>query len=321
VEETESNDEQDVGNAYPQTDKVGWPMLVSVGAFSLLGLAAFLGVLRADQLNKHSKCVSANVLLDGRCDHLLSAPATVFLFSAIAAGVFAVAGSAAYLALRHRRLPTVSEVRAHDSDLNDDMEIPVRVCPACSAQARTLSQTCPYCGSSYLRSRRKRFAVMPFAERLFAGLAVGAIVITGAGAAAAVAYRHDRDTEASRLTHEELARQAAEEQAAAAQARAAVRQAAERATLARRKSLVTSLENAITRYASRESARPFAIIKGPVYETVCEPSGGRIETHTLTQDFDCLAVDRYTAGGGESGSSFSATVNYKQRSYTYQLGR
>src|SRR5687767_7966598 len=102
-------------------------------------------------------------------------------------------------------------------------EVPVRICPVCSAQSQTTSDRCPHCGSSFIRSRRVRL------QRRMAGLSstskaalIGGFVLlllAGAGLVVALKVDHDRSVEAER--------EAEEEARAAAAAAAAEQEAAE----------------------------------------------------------------------------------------------
>jgi hypothetical protein len=187
--------------------------------------------------------------------------------------------------------------------------LPVRICPTCSAQARTTGDRCPYCGGFYLRHRgarlRRRFSGLTRRSKGFIVAGVALLLVGGAGIGIALKGKHDNDLAAQR----EAAQQA---QAAKQQHEQQVRQ--------ERGVLVTDMERAITRYAQNQSLKPFALINGPILRTQCDPSGGQIDIKAVTQDFSCLAVRTINAGGTMRGYRFSATANYNKLSYSWRLG-
>jgi hypothetical protein len=188
-------------------------------------------------------------------------------------------------------------------------ESPVRICPECSAQARTGGDRCPYCGGYYLRHRgarmRRRFQGLTRRTKLFIVGGLVLLLVGAAGLAIALKVRHDNALAAQREAeqHAQAARQRQEQQA---------RQ--------ERTVLVTEMERAITRYAQNQSLKPYALINGPILKTQCDPSDGQIDTKAVTQDFSCLAVRTETPGGTMRGYRFSATANYQKLSYTWRLG-
>jgi hypothetical protein len=188
-------------------------------------------------------------------------------------------------------------------------EDPVRICPECSAQARTRGDRCPYCGGFYLRHRgvrmRRRFQTLTRRTKGFIGGGLLLLLLGGVALGISLKVKHDNDLAAKR----EAAQQTQEaKQLQEAQARQ------------ERGVLVTDMERAITRYAQNQSLKPYALINGPILRTQCDPSGGQIDTKTVTQDFSCLAVRTISAGGTMRGYRFSATANYKKLSYSWRLG-
>ena len=158
---------------------------------------------------------------------------------------------------------------------------------------------------------------------------VAALVIGGASAAAGLKVRHDRQQEAAA---EKAAAQRAEEEREQAEADAAAEAAAEaerkrqaklekeRAEREYRQLLIGKLEKSVTQDAREKVAE--GILDGPILFSQCDPlGGGSVDDLTaLTTTFDCLAVNERLSGSRVSGWSFSATINWDESSWSWQLG-
>jgi predicted nucleic acid-binding Zn ribbon protein len=294
---------------------------VLLGGAALLGLSSFLIFLSFREWANQDKCQDADLLDTDDCDRLYGETATIFVAVAIAALVIALAGAAIYLVMRRRNGRTEeAALRAPEPPASvEDQDAPVRVCPVCSAQARTNSDTCPHCGSSYIRRRgtraRRRMASMSTAAKLGVAAAIAVLPICAASAAGAMLLRDDRHDEAAQLAEDEKEEEAQE--VAAEEAQEALEQ--EQQERAARQVLVKDLERTITRDAQRESEKPFSIINGPILATQCDPDGGEIDVDSVTQQFSCLAITNYT-GGGARGYRYTAVINYDRFSYRWRLG-
>jgi hypothetical protein len=200
---------------------------------------------------------------------------------------------------------------------------PVRVCPNCSAQSRTLSDTCPYCGASFIRSRskrlRKRIGSWPKGRKVAALVVIAALV--GAGVAVgviakvnhdnAVAERHQEEQEQREQAQRENVR---EEKLAAEELEA--EEELERFEAKYGRESVTELEEAITTDANGEAEEG---ISEYVSETSCEAEGGRIDTSRAAQNFNCLAVTS-ESGGVQEGYRYSGTINYAKGTLSWRFG-
>jgi hypothetical protein len=202
-------------------------------------------------------------------------------------------------------------------------EAPVRVCPSCSAQSQTFSDTCPYCGASFIRNRsqrvRKRIGSWPRGRRVAALVVLAALV--GAGAAIgviakvnhdnAVAQRHQEEREERELAQREKAR----EETLAEEEREAEEEL-ERIEAKYGREIVKELEEVITKDANGEAEEG---ISEYVSETSCEAEGGRIDTSLTAQSFNCLAVTS-ESGGVQEGYRYSGTINYAKGTLSWRLG-
>lgn len=213
-------------------------------------------------------------------------------------------------------------------------EPPIRVCPNCSAQSKTDSDTCPHCGASFIRSRRmrtrrrisgwsrrrKRLTLAAVAVLIGGAIAAGVIVKVNHDNAVAAEHREEQEereaiaaakkakeaTEA-RIAREELAEQREEEKLE--------RQLAKLET-EYGKEIVKELESAITDSANEEAEEGFS---EPVTGTDCEANGGRINTTLAAQNFRCIAITG-EEGGYENGYRYTGTINYKAGNLSWHLG-
>jgi hypothetical protein len=171
-------------------------------------------------------------------------------------------------------------------------------------------------------SRRAKLAV-------FALLAL--LLLGGAGTAVALKVKHDNDVkaerdrkaaEAARIAEE---RQDAEDAAAAERKREREAQEAQEALdeieLEGRRDLERSLRKSIMKDAREQVT--LGLLDGPVLKTVCDPvGGGRDDLSSRTGKYECLAVTEIDESDGTSrGYSYHATINYKEYSWTWGLGR
>lgn len=297
---------------------VGYPL---VAAAAMLGLAGLLVFLSLAEWDKQDECLDADLLDTSECDRLHGDTATLFVVAAIAIGVLVALGLVAFIVARRRSPDTdqaPTSARAASSQ-PEGPDAPVRVCPVCSAQARTSSDKCPHCGSSYIRARRirarRRLSTMSSVGKAIVAVVILLVLFAAAGAAGAVMLKNDRDDEARQLAQEEGEQRELEAAKEAAEAALEAEQEDRRL----RQILVQDLERTITRDAQKEAERPFSIINGPILDTQCDPDGGEIDTEATTQQFSCLAITRYT-GGGARGYRYSAVVNYDNFGYRWRLG-
>lgn len=202
-------------------------------------------------------------------------------------------------------------------------EAPLRVCPHCSAQSQTFSDTCPHCGGSFLRSRRKRAqrrlgawskrrkvaALVLIAALIGIGVAVGVIVKVNHDNA--VAQRHQEEQEQQELAQREKAH---EEKLAEEQLES--EEELERIEAQFGRENVRELEEAITEDANGEAEEG---ISEYVSETTCEAEGGRVDTTLTAQNFNCLAVTS-EGGGVQEGYRYSGTINYVKGTLSWRLG-
>ncbi|MBJ2119418.1 DUF2510 domain-containing protein [Arthrobacter sp. MSA 4-2] len=198
---------------------------------------------------------------------------------------------------------------------------PVKVCRKCSVQSETSGDFCPNCGTSFLvRTRRLRLS-----KRMVIILAA-ILVVLAAGSAVALSVQHANQVAAE---EERAAAVAAEkkEREDAAQAEAereeAERKAAEEADdmeRAMRLLTVTSLEESVLKDAKERVDK--GVLKGPILRASCTPLGGGStdDLTAITGTFDCIAVNEEHDDGSASGYGFSATVNWDEGSYSWNLG-
>lgn len=202
-------------------------------------------------------------------------------------------------------------------------EPPVRVCPTCSAQSRTDSDTCPHCGASFIRSRRlrtkKRIGAMSKRRKIvIAGVVIGLLV---GGAAAGVIAKVNHDNQIAQEEQEEQeARELAQEEREdeeeeLVEEQESVEELEELETEFAKES-VGELEEAITDDANSEADEGYGEY---VSETTCEAEGGRVDPSQTAQNFSCLAVTD-EEGTLQEGYRYSGTINYVKGNYSWRLG-
>jgi hypothetical protein len=210
-----------------------------------------------------------------------------------------------------------------DGPADEKGEAPVRVCPNCSAQSQTFSDTCPHCRASFIRSRRKRAqrriggwskrkkvaALVPIAVLVGAGVAVGVIVKVNHDNA--VAQRHQEEQQ----QREQAQREKAHDEKVAVE-ELETEEELERIEAKYGRESVNELEEAITDDANGEAEEGFSEY---VSETSCEAEGGRIDTSRAAQNFSCLAVTN-EEGGIQEGYRYTAAINYAKGNLSWRLG-
>jgi predicted nucleic acid-binding Zn ribbon protein len=196
---------------------------------------------------------------------------------------------------------------------------PARVCPKCSALERTNGAFCPHCGQSYERRRRRVSRRTKIILAVFIGL-----LLVGAGVTAVVLKRnHDNRVaqqrrDAKRVADAANAAEARKRQQAADDAAAKAR--ADKVERDLRHSLIRSVEHSVTKDAQKDVSN--GLLTGPILSTTCTPiGGGSVDDLTAqTGKFECIAVNKISADGTESGYRFSATVNYDDGTYQWHIG-
>jgi hypothetical protein len=202
-------------------------------------------------------------------------------------------------------------------------EAPVRVCPHCSAQSKTYSDTCPHCGGSFIRSRRKRTQqrIGAWSRRKKVTVLVLIAALIGAGAAVGVIAKVNHD-DAVAERHQEEQEQREQAQREKAQEEKLVEEEVESEEELERiearfgQESVTELEEAITGDANTEAEEG---ISEYVSETTCEAEGGSVDTSLTAQNFSCLAVTT-EEGGVQEGYRYSGTINYVKGTLSWRLG-
>jgi hypothetical protein len=193
---------------------------------------------------------------------------------------------------------------------------PTKVCAKCSVQTQTSGDYCPHCGNSYLAHRRRlsRKAVVAIV------VSVVAVLALAGGAVTAITLKAKHDREVAAAERREAAQAAAEKAEAARQERHEAKAAAEQAEGAIRAQLIRQMEKSITKDA-KESVVD-GVLEGPIYYTSCDPlGGGSVDDLTaLTTTFECLAVNEKLGDGQVRGWVFSATANWDEGSWSWQLG-
>src|SRR5664279_511623 len=88
---------------------------------------------------------------------------------------------------------------------SDKGDAPVRVCPNCSAQSQTFADTCPHCGSSFIRSRRRRAQrrIGGWSKRRKVAVLMLVAAVVGAGIAVAVIAKVNHDNAVAEKHQEE----------------------------------------------------------------------------------------------------------------------
>ena len=209
-------------------------------------------------------------------------------------------------------------------------EAPLRSCPSCGRDARTLDERCPHCGTSYFDRPRR------FSGRTRAAL----IAVCGLVTAAALAVGVVLVTDAKR---EREARETAEQRSRLVAERARLRrvQAPHRGTartlrpaagagraerLAARAALVGAVEERITRDARDRAAA--GELDGPISSTECGPllrapdavPDDRMLRRAIGR-YDCVAVKADVAREGTSvgrlGHPFVAALDFDRFSFVW----
>lgn len=199
----------------------------------------------------------------------------------------------------------------------EPQEAPIRVCPNCSAQSQTRSDTCPHCGASFIRSRsmraKKRIKGMSKRRKIVLLGIVAGLLLGGVAAGVIAKVNHDNQVakenkeadEARELAHKE----AAEEEKAEAEMQHIEAKYGHAAQ--------AELEEAITDDANSEAEEGFS---ESVSETQCEPDGGVLRPNLAAQDFHCIAITNEESSGQYEGYRYSATINYKSGEFTWRFG-
>jgi outer membrane murein-binding lipoprotein Lpp len=197
-----------------------------------------------------------------------------------------------------------------------DAPPPTRVCAKCSVQTQTSGDYCPHCGNSYVARRRRlsRKAIIAIVASV-----VAALVLAG-GAATAISLKAKQDREAAAAERREAAQAAAEKAEAARQERQEAKAAAEQAERDIRAQIIRQMQKSITKDAKERVGD--GVLEGPIYYTTCDPlGGGSVDDLTaLTTTFECIAVNEKLGGGQVRGWVFSATANWDEGSWSWQLG-
>ena len=189
-------------------------------------------------------------------------------------------------------------------------ELPVRVCPHCSTESRTVGEFCPYCGTRFVRSGMSRTAK--------AIVVAASVVLFFAGAVAgAFAYVSKVDDEVEERRELAAEHRADQEREAAAEAAEAERQL----EVDLRRDLITEVEDSITEDMQARSEESYAIIEGPILGTQCDPAPGQelTDTSVNSMELNCLAYNEMV-GDQIEGYNVSASVNFNSGRYSWQLG-
>jgi hypothetical protein len=211
---------------------------------------------------------------------------------------------------------------------------PVRVCPNCSAQSQTSSDTCPHCGASFIRSRRMRarrriggwsrgrkvVTLGLIAAIVGAAVAVGVVVKVNHDNTVAAEHREEQEEReaiaAAKLAKEQLALREQHEEEKTVREEESAERAVARIELEYGKESVTELEKDITNSANEEAEEGFS---ETVSSTNCEADGGKIDTSLAAQNFHCIAVTS-EEGDLENGYRYSGTINYVKGSLSWRFG-
>jgi hypothetical protein len=199
---------------------------------------------------------------------------------------------------------------------------PERLCPHCATISQTSGEFCPHCGKPFAKRQR-----LSMRGRIIAGVLAAVVILGGAGAGIAIKVHHDQQVEAQHkaAAAAALTRQHEREHVEAAQ-REAVANKEREATEGRvrevkeRKVLEGELEKAVETYAKK------LVSEGILEETIlgvnCSPvsGGSSTELESTSGTFGCIAITKYESNGTESGTRFSATIDFSTNTYTYRLG-
>ena len=212
-------------------------------------------------------------------------------------------------------------VQEPDSERNEESDtqivagdVPTKVCAHCSTQSRTNGAYCPNCGKPFVHSRASRKTVK------IAAIAIAAVIVLG-GATAVIArtVMHSNEVVAQETAAK---KEKAAEAAAAAEVAAeeAAQEALDSAERDLRMTTVGEIEASITTDAQARVVE--GILDGPIDKSSCTPLGGGStdDLTAITTTFTCIAINKVNADGTASGYKFSATMNWDDGSYTWNLG-
>lgn len=200
--------------------------------------------------------------------------------------------------------------------------IPQRLCPHCATISQTAGEFCPHCGKAFSKrqrlSKRVRVAIV-------AALVV--VLLGGVGAGVVLKLHHDEQVEAKHKAALVVARakQLEKERTEAAEREAKTNSERE-ATEAKvskekeRKVSEVELEKSVETYAKKLVSE--GTLEDPILGVSCTPvsGGSSTELGSSSGTFSCIAITKYEAGGEESGTHFSATIDFAKGTYSYRLG-
>lgn len=197
----------------------------------------------------------------------------------------------------------------------------LKVCRKCSVQTETTGDFCPNCGASFQAGSRK----IRFSKRTIVILVIILLVIGGGSAIAlSVQYASQVAAEQERaaVVAAEKKEREAEAQAVANREKAEKKaaEAADAKERAVRLLIVTSLEESVLKDAKERVDE--GVLTGPILRASCTPLGGGStdDLTAITGTFKCIAVNEEHDDGTASGYRFSATVNWDEESYSWNLG-
>lgn len=198
-------------------------------------------------------------------------------------------------------------------------DLPTRVCPRCSTQAKTAERFCAHCGAPYER-RRPRLSRR---AKLVMGAVLGALLVIGVGAGVYAKVQHDQDVREER---ERAARLAADRREAARKRRerqrqiAAAEARAEAVELELRVDAIKDMQAAISEDARDKVDE--GLLDGPILGTTCDARGGSDPTdlEESASEFTCIASTKKSDDGTRSGYRFTATMDWDDGSYSWRLG-
>ncbi len=192
------------------------------------------------------------------------------------------------------------------SDVEGGSPSYTRVCRRCSAQSTTTGDTCPACGTAFVRSRRP-------SRRLVLGV-VAVLVVAGAGAGAVLVKAQRDADERDRVAVAEA--QAAQE---AADREAAAQEEADDLERDLRAETVDQLEKNITKHARKLVRQD--LLEGPIKYSSCTAVGGSTDDLTaLTGTFECIAVNKENKDDTVSGYSYAGTADWSSGEISWKLG-
>ena len=200
----------------------------------------------------------------------------------------------------------------------------VRVCRKCSAQAETAGDTCPACGTPYVRpSLKSRLRGLSKRSKIVIAAVLALLIIGGAAAGAVIAVKNHNDhvrAQKAAAAKASAAAKAKAKAAAAAKAAADAKAALDKAERTVRHQGIAELQRTITADARKDVAN--GVLTGPILSTSCTPLGGGStdDLNAITTTFTCLAIQKINGDGTESGYNFSATMNWNSGEMTWRLG-